>query len=237
MKSFSHVSNFPGYMHRVRDILQSKGKVGQRVLDMPAGSGKFGDSLKELGFKMTYGDINQERNEFIYTNMEQPLPFADNSFDWVICMEGIEHVLHPAKLVEELCRITAPGGRVIITTPNVHNFYCRLMFLFTGILNLFEPENTQHPKGKMVDRGHISPMHYPTMCYFFEESGLKPEMVTGDKYKKKIYLPLYALLALINRYKLWRYQAREPNVLAYQHMAGNDFLMSRSLIGVWQKAL
>jgi hypothetical protein len=49
MKSFSHVSNFPGYMHRVRDILQSKGKSGQRVLDMPAGSGKFGGSLKALG--------------------------------------------------------------------------------------------------------------------------------------------------------------------------------------------
>jgi 2-polyprenyl-3-methyl-5-hydroxy-6-metoxy-1,4-benzoquinol methylase len=57
MKEFSHATNFPGYMHRVRDILQNQGKSGQKVLDMPAGSGKFGDSLKELGFNMTYGDI------------------------------------------------------------------------------------------------------------------------------------------------------------------------------------
>ena len=223
-------------MHRVREILQSQGKAGQRVLDMPAGSGKFGDSLKALRFAVTYGDINQERADFAYTDMEKPLPFADNSFDWVICMEGIEHVLHPAKLVEELSRITAPGGRVIITTPNIHNFYCRLMFMFTGTLYMFEPENTQHPKGRLVDRGHISPMHYATLCYFFEESGLTPEFVTGDKYKRKVYLPVYALLALINRFKLWRYQKREPNVLAYRHMTDNDFLMSRSLIGVWVKS-
>lgn len=235
MKSFSHVSNFPGYMHRVREILEQQASAGQRVLDMPAGSGKFADSLKTLGLEVTCGDINQERPEFVYTDMDKPLPFADGSFDWVICMEGIEHVLNPAQLVQELCRITAPGGRVIVTTPNIHNFYTRLMFLFTGVFYMFEPENTQHPRGKLVDRGHISPMHYATLCYLFEEYGLSPTLVTGDKYKRKLHLPIYVVLYLINRFKLWRYQQREPNVSSYHHMTGGDFMMSRSLIGVWQK--
>lgn len=45
------------------------------------------------------------------------LPFADNSFDCIICSEVIEHTAEPNKLVEELVRCVKPNGQVIITTP------------------------------------------------------------------------------------------------------------------------
>lgn len=235
-RKFSHVSNFPGYMHVVKGILSAQGKAGERVLDIPAGSGKFSDSLRLAGYEVTSGDIDQDRPDFVFANMEQPLPFADNSFDWVICMEGIEHVINPSLLVQELCRVTRPGGKVIITTPNIHSMYCRLMFLFTGVLYMFEPETTRHPGAEMMDRGHISPMAYPSLNYLMEENGCTPLLVTGDKFKRKIYLPFYLLPMLVSKFMIRRYQKRNPKVSAYGFMSNNHLLLSRSLIGVWQKA-
>ncbi len=45
------------------------------------------------------------------------LPFADNSFDTSLFIEVIEHLESPEAAVEELCRVTKPGGRLIIVFP------------------------------------------------------------------------------------------------------------------------
>jgi 2-polyprenyl-3-methyl-5-hydroxy-6-metoxy-1,4-benzoquinol methylase len=49
------------------------------------------------------------------------LPFADHSFDVVLCTEVLEHVPDPAVVVAELARVTKPGGRVIVSIPNEVN--------------------------------------------------------------------------------------------------------------------
>lgn len=43
-------------------------------------------------------------------------PFADNSFDLVWSMESGEHMPEKERFVGELCRVAAPGGRVIVVT-------------------------------------------------------------------------------------------------------------------------
>ncbi|CAM9726581.1 unnamed protein product [Chrysoparadoxa australica] len=43
-------------------------------------------------------------------------PFADNSFDLIWSMESGEHMPEKQQFVNELCRVTAPGGRIIIVT-------------------------------------------------------------------------------------------------------------------------
>jgi SAM-dependent methyltransferase len=49
----------------------------------------------------------------------QPLPFADSSFDLVLCHEILEHLLHdPSFMLREANRVLSEGGLLSITTPN-----------------------------------------------------------------------------------------------------------------------
>ena len=46
------------------------------------------------------------------------LPFADASFDVVVCFEAIEHVLGPLLALDELRRVLAPDGVLTVSSPN-----------------------------------------------------------------------------------------------------------------------
>jgi len=48
-----------------------------------------------------------------------PLPFRTGSIHVVVCLEAIEHLLDPEALLEEIKRILAPGGSVILSTPRL----------------------------------------------------------------------------------------------------------------------
>lgn len=235
MQDFTHVSNFPDYMKKVAEFILNKGREGQKILDVPAGNGLFADYLNNHGFDVTCGDINSERPHYVQTNMEAHLPFESSVFDFVTCMEGVEHVINPSQLISELSRITKDGGCVIITMPNVQNIYSRLKFLFTGVFYQFEPEFLRHPNGRLIDRGHISSLTYTQLNYLFEEAGLTPVLIDGDKYKKKILMPIYLMVGLINFFIFKLKQKSNPTLMPYHLMLNSRFLLSRSLIAVWKK--
>jgi SAM-dependent methyltransferase len=48
----------------------------------------------------------------------QRLPFADASFDRIICTETLEHVLDPRLTLDELARVLKPEGRLAISAPH-----------------------------------------------------------------------------------------------------------------------
>ncbi len=108
--------------------------VGKTVLDVPAGNGDTAQLLLELGAHVTASDLYPEffrypAIECVKANLNGTLPFADASFDLVVCQEGIEHMPNQLHLFQELNRILRPGGRAIITTPNYSNLRTRLSYL------------------------------------------------------------------------------------------------------------
>lgn len=48
------------------------------------------------------------------------LPFADNSFDTILCTEVLEHTRHPFQVVTELTRLLKPGGYLLISIPFIY---------------------------------------------------------------------------------------------------------------------
>jgi SAM-dependent methyltransferase len=50
----------------------------------------------------------------------EPFPFADASFDVVLCCEILEHLQNdPLAALREIYRVLRPGARLVVTTPNV----------------------------------------------------------------------------------------------------------------------
>lgn len=48
------------------------------------------------------------------------MSFPDNSWDVIVCLEVLEHVIEPWKAVEEMNRVLKPGGQLIMTTPFIY---------------------------------------------------------------------------------------------------------------------
>ena len=48
-----------------------------------------------------------------------PLQFPDNTFDYIVTFQVIEHIEEDEQMVAEMARVLKPGGKMIMTTPNI----------------------------------------------------------------------------------------------------------------------
>ncbi len=62
------------------------------------------------------------------------LPFADDSFDLVVCVEVLEHLFAPQEAAREIHRVLRPGGRLVASAPNVAYWRLRANLLL-GVWN------------------------------------------------------------------------------------------------------
>ena len=53
----------------------------------------------------------------------EKLPFADGSFDLVLCDNVVDHAENPRRIVEEIARVLTPGGLLYFTVNVHHPFY------------------------------------------------------------------------------------------------------------------
>jgi len=60
-----------------------------------------------------------ERLRFMVADATRPLPFEDNTFDALLCIDSMNHFPNRGESLKEWCRILKPGGRAIFTDPVV----------------------------------------------------------------------------------------------------------------------
>lgn len=88
------------------------------ILDLGCGDGWLVKTLRNNGFKVIGIDPNLPVNaatNFLLRRNAYETGFKDNTFDFVICLETIEH-LGP-KVYPEIRRILKQNGRIFVTTP------------------------------------------------------------------------------------------------------------------------
>lgn len=56
--------------------------------------------------------------------------FAKESFDVVLMADILEHLINPEHVLREILSVIKPGGKVVISLPNVANWQIRLSLMF-----------------------------------------------------------------------------------------------------------
>ena len=92
-----------------------------RVLDVGAGQAPWRELLSEaeyVGLDVESADTfgMQRQPDVVYYD-GGTMPFADASFDHVMCSEVLEHVPDSAAFMAEVARVLRPGGSLILTVP------------------------------------------------------------------------------------------------------------------------
>ncbi|OJY63379.1 MAG: hypothetical protein BGP12_10010 [Rhodospirillales bacterium 70-18] len=92
-----------------------------RLLDLGCGSVPLYASYKPYVTEITCVDWENTSHRNIHLDQEadlsQPLPFGDATFDTIILSDVLEHIPVPQSLWNEMNRVLARGGKIILNVP------------------------------------------------------------------------------------------------------------------------
>lgn len=109
--------------HALADALGST--EGLRCLDIGSDNGVISYLFRQRGGAWTSADLDAETVAAIRALVRSDvvqldggcLPFSDGAFDRVVLVDCLEHVEDDQAFVQELVRITKPGGEVLFNVP------------------------------------------------------------------------------------------------------------------------
>jgi len=166
-----------------------------KLLDIGCGSKPYEKLFKNLnnyvGVEVS-GNKENLKSDIYYNGIA--LPFADNTFDSVLCTEVFEHVEQLDDVIIELYRVLKPGGRMIVTTPFMcveHEMpYDFRRFTFNGLINFMKKNNFKILKSqKLLNNFHV---FFQTLNFYICKVFLK------KKTKFLRYLVYFGLAGPIN---------------------------------------
>lgn len=119
----------PRSMAAVEAAVRAVGaRPGEVVLDAGCGTGLVARRLAAAGARVTALDLSLKSLEYLRDRAPGPIelvqgdltrvPFADDSFDRVVCANALQHIQGAAaraSCVRELARVLRPGGTLVVT--------------------------------------------------------------------------------------------------------------------------
>jgi ubiquinone/menaquinone biosynthesis C-methylase UbiE len=150
------------------------------VLDAGCGIGKhlslitkLPRVLKAVGVDAGFEGLRYARCRFSHGHLVcgtvSRLPFRDCSFDFIYCIDVIEHLIEPLKACRELYRVLKTGGRVFIQTPN---------YPVKRIYDLWHVINRTRQTWK-DDPTHVSKFSSWKLVQVLRSSGFRIELVVA----------------------------------------------------------
>ncbi len=136
---------------RVKAVLDFFGDVnGKKILDIGCGKGRFSEIFFMKGANIFGIDPSEKLlkeareksfGKSFISGSATDLPFSDNTFDCVFCIEVLEHVPDFRKAVREMVRVLKRNGKLIIIDKNILSFHRKFILPYAFIKRCLEVSN------------------------------------------------------------------------------------------------
>jgi len=210
------------------------------VLDVPAGYGHLSLKLKQKDFDVVAGEIEPEifavpDMECIYVDLNRQINAPDNTYDYVCCVDGLEHMTDPYHAVREITRVLKPGGYGVFSIPNYTNIERRLKFLFSGYFTKPVSYSRFHAAGHNLFNFHNSPLTITILEFMFKINNLDIVEIRENAMKVKQYLllPFVMLLWLADLFRTAESKKKHRTDLTLKRRVilggGNLIIITRKL--------
>jgi predicted SAM-dependent methyltransferase len=144
-------SYYPTYLAKLEIVRRYLDRLpaDTRVLDAGCGEGvlieEYAPRLRIEGVDDNYSSAHVRQGSVL------DLPYADSSFDRVLCLDVLEHLRfdEQRRALTELHRVLCPDGELLISVPNLAHLQSRVHFLFRGSL-MRTANESKHPGDRPV---------------------------------------------------------------------------------------
>lgn len=165
----------------------------RRVLDVGCASGELGRSLQQCGHLVSgielvpaaAAEARQHLQQVEVADIEADgFPFSPGSFDAIIFADVLEHLIDPWRVLREATALLSPGGRAIISVPNLQNW---------GVLRGLLRGNWKYRERGILDFGHLRFFTRQTIEQLVADAGLVVERI-GFHYRPSWFRSLLSRL-------------------------------------------
>ena len=108
---------------------------------------------------------------------ELSLPFAPDSFDLVLCLDVLEHLIDPWETVAKLTKFMKPGASFVASIPNIQHY--------SILLNLLRGRWNYTGQG-LMDKTHLRFFVRSTAVALLEDAGLKVSAVETNMDRTRV---------------------------------------------------
>jgi ubiquinone/menaquinone biosynthesis C-methylase UbiE len=112
-----------------------------RVLDAGGGTGRVASAIREQAGEVVIADPSlgmlrqADRTQLgLACSNSESLPFPSDSFERVIMVDALHHVIDQRHTAREMYRVLKPGGRIVIEEPDIRTFGVKLIALGEKLL-------------------------------------------------------------------------------------------------------
>ncbi|MHC1699935.1 MAG: methyltransferase domain-containing protein [Humidesulfovibrio sp.] len=208
--------------------LSRPGAAPLRVYESSAGTAYLSRQLADQGHDVVISNYRLQGIpgvREVEADLNLALPFADASFDVILCREVIEHVESVPHTLREFARLLAPGGRLVLTFPNRLQIRSRLFYLLSGFYRgMKSPINLDVAFGE----AHINLIGYPEMDYFLRKTGFAVSGVSSSYFSApdRLLAPLRPLVRAATRHALLAHKpkAEEHDKTRPENRAYNRYI-------------
>ncbi|MCV2526298.1 MAG: bifunctional 2-polyprenyl-6-hydroxyphenol methylase/3-demethylubiquinol 3-O-methyltransferase UbiG [Candidatus Lightella neohaematopini] len=184
---------------RLHYIIMNVGDLNNKnILDVGCGGGILSESMALEGANVTGIDISSKliniakshmnisklKINYIQQTIEEHTNSYKNMYDIITCMEVLEHINQPIKLINQCAQLVKPGGKVFFSTINRNLKSWLLSILIAENILNFIPKGT-HSFNKLIKPSELLSWIDKTTLYKKGIIGIKYNLLTNNFYLSK----------------------------------------------------